>query len=59
MSQSFVNMLSTKVEINLRKAEPGSWSELDFPLKKEEPTKEDNLKDEINMENDNVDLSGI
>ncbi|CAK9820814.1 Cysteine and histidine-rich domain-containing protein morgana [Anthophora plagiata] len=29
--QSTVNMLPTKVEIKLKKAEPGSWAKLDFP----------------------------
>lgn len=31
VEQSSVNMLPTKVEIKLKKAEPGSWSKLDIP----------------------------
>ena len=29
--RSKVKMLGTKVEINLRKAEPGSWKDLELP----------------------------
>ncbi|XP_058809973.1 cysteine and histidine-rich domain-containing protein morgana [Phymastichus coffea] len=57
---SFINMLPTKVEINLRKKEPGSWSKLDIPHQTqdevlEEPTTEDNISCQI----DAVDLSDI
>lgn len=31
VAQSSVSMLPTKTEIKLRKLEPGSWSNLDFP----------------------------
>ena len=31
-------MLPTKVEIKLKKAEPGSWAKLDFPRINEEKT---------------------
>lgn len=32
-------MLSTKIEIKLKKGEPGSWSKLDFP--RSQPKKEE------------------
>lgn len=42
-------MYGTKIEINLPKAEPGHWSNLDFPRAapaKVEPTNETNSKPE-------------
>ncbi|XP_041988449.1 cysteine and histidine-rich domain-containing protein [Aricia agestis] len=38
VSKSSASMLSTKVEIKLKKGEPGAWSKLDFP--REAPKKE-------------------
>jgi cysteine/histidine-rich domain-containing protein len=31
VANSTANMLPTKLEVKLRKAEPGSWSKLDIP----------------------------
>ena len=38
VSKSSVHMFGTKLEITLSKAEPGSWSKLDFPSKEKLPT---------------------
>lgn len=51
-------MLATKVEIKLKKAEPGSWSKLDFP--KTEPKKEATPPpQQAEIEDDCVDLSSV
>jgi cysteine/histidine-rich domain-containing protein len=31
VARSFASMLPTKLEVKLRKGEPGSWSKLDIP----------------------------
>ena len=49
--RSGVKLLGTKVEINLRKAEPGSWPTLEMP--RTEPTPSDPEVDDAN------DLSGL
>lgn len=50
-------MMSSKVEIKLKKAEPGAWANLDFPRvesKKEEPKPQVTEEDD-----DSVDLSTV
>ena len=45
---STVNMYGTKVEISLKKAEPGSWTKLEIPRvtdTKNHAVKEDKIKD--------------
>jgi hypothetical protein len=59
MSQA--NMLGSKVEVHLRKAEPGSWSRLFLP-KQVEKTKKPELElpeDLLNEDLGNVDLSDL
>ncbi|XP_011314762.1 cysteine and histidine-rich domain-containing protein [Fopius arisanus] len=60
VESSSVSMLPTKVEIKMKKAEPGSWPKLDFPRevvhRKEEKTINDN---EITERVDAVDLSDL
>ncbi|CAK1600934.1 unnamed protein product [Parnassius mnemosyne] len=58
VEQSSASMLGTKVEIKLKKAEPGAWSKLDFPRaepKQEavQPTLQQEEKDDL------VDLSSV
>lgn len=51
-------MLGTKVEIKLKKGEPGAWSKLDFPRaapKSEDPKPEP----EVAEVDDSVDLSSV
>lgn len=52
-------MLGTKVEIKLKKAEPGAWSKLDFP--RTEPKKETVQETVAQPEekDDVVDLSSV
>lgn len=53
-------MLPTKVEIKLKKAEPGSWAKLDFPRITEEKTEENGQNDEnISAQVETVDLSDL
>lgn len=60
ITQSSVNMLPTKVEIKLKKAEPGSWAKLDFPRATEEEIEEDSQNDEnISAQVEAVDLSDL
>ncbi|OAD56220.1 Cysteine and histidine-rich domain-containing protein [Eufriesea mexicana] len=60
VTQSNVNMLPTKVEIKLKKAEPGSWSELNFPKPNKAETNENNQNDEnISAKVEAVDLSDL
>ncbi len=42
-------MLGAKVEINLRKAEPGSWSSLERPSQKAAAVEEDS-EEEVDFE---------
>lgn len=51
VSQSSVLMLPTKVEIKLRKAEVGSWSQLDFPRQQVSTLQETN---KARVENDSI-----
>ena len=48
---SSVSMLPTKVEIKLRKKEPGTWSKLDIPRENESKNDDDVEK---NNEEDNL-----
>lgn len=61
VTESTANMLSTKLEVHLRKAEPGSWSKLFLPRQVAEATKpEPQLpEDLINEDLGNVDLSDL
>lgn len=57
IDKSSVSMMGTKVEIKLKKAEPGAWSKFDFP--RTEPKKE-NKQPEVQVEeDDSVDLSTV
>ncbi|XP_059046312.1 cysteine and histidine-rich domain-containing protein morgana [Achroia grisella] len=59
VENSTASMLGTKVEIKLKKAEPGAWSKLDFP--RAEPKKEPVLPQPLvpTEEDDSVDLSTV
>ncbi|KAG7213522.1 hypothetical protein KM043_002788 [Ampulex compressa] len=58
--QSSVNMLPTKVEIKLKKAEPGSWAKLNFPETREIEVKREVQNDEnIRAQVEAVDLSDL
>lgn len=58
IEKSSASMLSTKIEIKLKKAEPGSWSKLDFP--RTEPKKEEVKPQEANPADDDYeDLSTV
>lgn len=60
VSQSSVSMLPTKLEIKLRKAEPGSWAKLEIPRVVEARNEENVQKDEIiSAQIEAVDLSDI
>lgn len=51
-------MLPSKVEIKLKKAEPGAWAKLDFP--RQAPVKEPaQPKQEVLDDDDSVDLSTV
>lgn len=51
-------MLGTKMEIKLKKAEPGAWSKLDFP--RNVPKTEEPLPPaKVEVEDDSVDLSTV
>lgn len=60
VEQSSVNMLPTKVEIKLKKAEPGSWSKLDIPreVKPEISESKENVTT-LNSQIEAVDLSDL
>ncbi|GLH11776.1 Cysteine and histidine-rich domain-containing protein [Gryllus bimaculatus] len=61
VDRSSANMLQTKLEVKLRKAEPGSWPKLDFPrIASATPQKEEKVeKVEADIEDDSVDLSDL
>ncbi|KAK2577408.1 hypothetical protein KPH14_003518 [Odynerus spinipes] len=60
VAQSSVSMLPTKVEIKLKKAEPGSWARLDIPRIFDKQTEENAQTEEaIRSQIDAVDLSDI
>ena len=50
MEKSQVKMLGSKVEINLRKAEPGSWPTLEMPAEKAAVKTEEDSDDEVEFE---------
>lgn len=55
-------MYGTKVEIKLRKAEPGSWARLDIPkapVVSKPPKVEENKVDIMTTQIDSVDLSDL
>lgn len=54
-----VSMLPTKVEIKMKKAEPGSWSKLDFPRQVTETCEKPSVQDNITERVDAVDLSDL
>ncbi|KAF7992793.1 hypothetical protein HCN44_005137 [Aphidius gifuensis] len=66
IANSSVSMLPTKVEIKMKKAEPGTWSSLDIPkLKSEQENDQSNdkinneMNDDVNDRVDAVDLSDL
>nr|CAD7441719.1 unnamed protein product [Timema bartmani] len=64
VSHSSASMLPTKLEVKLRKAEPGSWSKLDFPRQQMTKTEQETRKpapttEEVANDLDMVDLSDI
>lgn len=57
---SQATMFGTKVEIKLKKAEPGSWTHLEVPkMIAKHTTKQDALTEEIIPQVDAVDLSDL
>ena len=48
--KSQVKMLGSKVEINLRKAEPGSWPTLELPVDKAVVKSDTEINDDIELE---------
>ena len=42
-----MKMLGSKVEINLRKAEPGSWATLELPVEKNTVKSEEDTDEEM------------
>ena len=50
-------MMGTKVEIKLKKGEPGAWSKIDFP--RTEPKKVEKEPEVETQEDDSVDLSTV
>ncbi|CAG2057053.1 unnamed protein product, partial [Timema podura] len=64
VSHSSASMLPTKLEVKLRKAEPGSWSKLDFPRQQMTKTEQETCKpapttEEVANDLDMVDLRDI
>ncbi|XP_012286332.1 cysteine and histidine-rich domain-containing protein [Orussus abietinus] len=61
VAESSVSMLPTKVEIKLKKAEPGSWSKLDFPRPSTVTADSNTTKDDdsISAKVEAVDLDDI
>lgn len=58
VEKSSASMLSTKIEIKLKKGEPGAWSKLDFP--RTEPKKVEPKPQEVQpAEDDYEDLSTV
>ncbi|XP_023937110.2 cysteine and histidine-rich domain-containing protein morgana [Bicyclus anynana] len=58
VSKSSASMTGSKVEIKLKKGEPGAWSKLDFP-RQAEPKPEPQKPEEDQLEDDSVDLSTV
>ncbi|XP_076629491.1 cysteine and histidine rich domain containing protein [Colletes latitarsis] len=61
VNQSSVNMLPTKIEIKLKKAEPGSWAKLYLSRESKAETRENNTQNEENIsaQVEAVDLSDL
>ncbi|KAG5317623.1 CHRD1 protein, partial [Pseudoatta argentina] len=60
VEQSSVHMLPTKVEIKLKKAEPGSWPKLDVPREAKPRNSENNENiSNLNSQIEAVDLSNL
>lgn len=62
IENSSVTMLPTKVEIKMKKAEIGTWSNLDFPrskTEKDDVKSNDEINNDINDRVDAVDLSDL
>lgn len=59
VNNSSANMLPTKVEIKLRKAEPGSWSRLDIPREELEADESKENVTNLNAQVEAVDLSDL
>lgn len=59
MKASQVSMYGTKVEIKMKKAEPGSWAKLDIPKTKVEVQKPTTNVEDITPQVDAVDLSDL
>jgi len=62
VTQSSANMTPSKLEVQLRKAEPGSWNRLYFPIQTNEdkkPELEQLPEDLLNEDLGNVDLSDL
>lgn len=58
VEESVVNMLPSKVEIKLKKKEPGTWTKLEVAREKSselEKSEKDNITDKV----DAVDLSDL
>ncbi|XP_039751632.1 cysteine and histidine-rich domain-containing protein [Pararge aegeria] len=58
ISKSSASMMPSKVEIKLKKGEPGAWSKLDFP-RKSEPQQEPQKPQDEQPDDDSVDLSTV
>ncbi|XP_076239888.1 cysteine and histidine rich domain containing protein [Calliopsis andreniformis] len=59
VTQSSVNMLPTKVEIKLKKAEPGSWTKLYFSNRRNIDTEENTKNENITAQVDAIDLNDL
>lgn len=62
MAKSTVSMLSTKVEISMKKAEPGTWADLNFPrstIEQENESQDEKTDQDLNDRVDAVDLSDL
>jgi cysteine and histidine-rich domain-containing protein len=61
VSQCSANMMGSKLEVHLKKAEPGSWSRLYFPKQEPEVKKPvaQPAEDLLNEDFENVDLSDL
>lgn len=61
VEESQVKMYGTKVEVNLKKAEPGRWNKLDVPrdLNKPQIQEETPIIEEITPDMEAVDLSAL
>ncbi|CAH3867291.1 unnamed protein product [Pieris brassicae] len=58
LDKSSASMLGTKVEVKLKKAEPGAWSKLDFPRAPPQVEQKETPQPQVE-EDDLVDLSSV